>query len=105
MIDTVAEWFGIAKAKLIAGFLGSIVAMAWIKGTIYYRATLFFGGLAAAIYVTPHINALFEIEREGMEFLVGVFSMSTAAAIFRTLEQVDFAGIMEAMKQFFSRGK
>lgn len=105
MLDTVAELLGIAKAKMVAGFLGALLALAWIKGPFVYRGALFVGGWAASIYVTPILNHAFELETAGMEFLVGIFSMSTVAAVFRTMEQVDFAGITQALKDFFRGGK
>lgn len=79
--------------------------MAFITGPLWYRFMLFLGGIATSHYVTPLVIDIFDIGRSGFAaaFLVGMFGMSIAAAVIRTVQAVNFDSLFEQLRAWFGR--
>lgn len=105
MIEEIAAALGIKKGMMVAGFAGSVVSLAFMQGPIWYRLALFMGGLSAAVYVTPVINAAMGLSADtyGMAFVVGLFSMSLAARLIQAVQQANFGEINDGIRSWFRR--
>ena len=105
MLDDFATYIGIKGAAIVSGTFGAAVSMAFITGPIWYRAALGAGGLATAAFVTPLVvNALsLEKSENAVAFLVGLFGMSIAAAIIKTVQEVSFDTLMAQLRAWFGR--
>lgn len=93
-----------AKAVLLAGFLGGILSMSFVDGmSKWQRAIAVCSGSVMAHYLSPLIAFLF---KEGdyvqtIGFLIGLFGMSICAAIFRAIQNSDIWGLISRR---FGRG-
>lgn len=104
-IEGFATYIGVKFASIIAGTFGAAVSMAVIKGPIWYRFCLFLGGLVAAAFVTPLLVDTFDLSKSenAVAFLVGMFGMSIAAAIIRTVQDVNFDSLSAQLRAWFGR--
>lgn len=105
MLDDFASYIGVKTGALMAGSFGAMVSMAVISGPIWYRFALFGGGLISSAYVTPLIVNSFELGRSenAVAFLVGMFGMSIAAAIIRTVQDVNFETLTTQLRSWLGR--
>ena len=88
----------------MAGAAGAAISMAFIEGTVLYRAVLFCGGYTAAKYITPLAVKNFGLsEPDGASFIIGIFAMSLTAAIIRVLKGVEFNSLFEQLRAWFGR--
>lgn len=104
-IEGFATFIGVKFASIVAGAFGAAVSMAVIKGPLWYRASLFLGGLIAAAFVTPLLVDTFELAKSenAVAFLVGMFGMSIASAIIRTVQEVNFDSLSAQLRAWFGR--
>lgn len=105
MLDDFATYIGVKAGTIMAGTFGSMVSMAVISGPIWYRLCLFMGGLISSAYVTPLVVNSFELGKSenAVAFLVGMFGMSIAAAIIRTVQDVNFDSLMTQIRAWLGR--
>lgn len=104
-MEGLATYVGVKLAAVISGTFGAAVSMAVIKGPIWYRLTLFAGGLVAAAFVTPLIVNTFDLGKSenAVAFLVGMFGMSIASAVIRTVQEVNFDSLSAQLRAWFGR--
>jgi len=99
MLDNVPS-----NATVVAGAAGAAVSMAFIDGSVKYKATLFVGGIAASHYLTPSVAKYFQLHESGSAaFVIGIFAMSLTAAIVRVLKGVDFQSLFNQLGSWFGR--
>lgn len=105
MLDDFAAYLGVKASAVMAGTFGSMVSMAVIAGPIWYRLCLFMGGLVSSAYVTPLIVNSFELGKSenAVAFLVGMFGMSIAAAVIRTVQDVNFESLSAQLRAWLGR--
>ena len=105
MIDGLAEYIGIKASAIVAGTFGAAVSMAVIKGPIWYRLSLFLGGLLSAAFVTPLIVTSLQLDKSenAVAFLVGMFGMSIASAVIRTIQEINFDTLMAQLKSWVGK--
>ena len=104
-IEGFATYIGVKFSAVVAGTFGAAVSMAVIKGPLWYRATLFAGGLIAAAFVTPLLVNTFDLGKSenAVAFLVGMFGMSIAAAVIRTVQDVNFDSLSAQLRAWLGR--
>lgn len=105
MLDEFAKYIGVNANAIIAGAFGAAVSMVVIKGPLWYRGCLFIGGLTSAAFVTPLLVNAFDLAKSenAVAFLVGMFGMSIAAAIIRTVQDVNFDSLMAHLRAWIGR--
>ncbi len=86
-------------AKVVPGFLGSLVALRWIPGSPLQRVSAIFGGSAASYYCAEFLTLVLGTDRDLTAFLVGLFGMALAAKVFETLAVIDFQKIVDKLLQ------
>jgi hypothetical protein len=97
---------GVKKAPLIAGLIGGILSLRFVKelnGFLGY-ATGTIGGAAAGGYMAPWVSEYYNLTPSAMGalgFLFGMFGLSLAAAVFTAISKTDFSDII---KSAFKRG-
>lgn len=103
--DEFANYIGAKTPAVIAGSFGAAVSMAVIKGSLAYRMSLFCGGMVSAAFITPLIVNAFELGKSenAVAFLVGMFGMSVAAAIIRTVQDINFDSLFTQLRAWFGR--
>lgn len=100
-----AETIGVKLSTVVAGGFGAAVSMAVIKGPLWYRFSLFLGGVASAAFVTPlfvELSGLHKAE-SAVGFIIGMFGMSITSAIIRTVQDVNFESLSEQLRAWFGR--
>lgn len=85
----------------LAGALGAAASLPFHRDlkTLGQRLTMVASGAIAAHYITPLVSAYFGMDagrNGGVAFLIGLFGMSTAAAVLRGLRTIDLAGMAKA---------
>lgn len=105
MLDDITAYIGVKASTFMAGTFGAMVSMAVISGPVWYRVCLFMGGLVSSAYVTPLVVNSFELAKSenAVAFLVGMFGMSIAAAIIRTVQDVNFDSLMAQLRAWLGR--
>ena len=105
MLDGLAEYIGVKTGAIIGGGFGAAVSLAFIQGPIWYRISLFGGGMVSAAYVTPLISNALDLGKSenAVAFLVGMFGMSIAAAIIRTVQEVNFDSLSAQLRAWLGR--
>ena len=85
-------------AKTLAGFIGGVLALRFFEGlTPTGKAWTVAGGMAMAYFVTHPVIDFFVLKPhyEGaVGFVVGLFGMSIAAALFSAVKQIELARIV-----------
>lgn len=88
MVDQVLAILGIKKtAILVAGFFGAIMSLWFVTNakTWPQRTFMVFGGTIFAAYATPLLGLIItptEPMERGLSFMVGLFGLTLASAIF-----------------------
>jgi len=99
MIDSVSP-----NETMLAGIAGAVISMAFIEGSVKYKAALCMGGFAASHYLTPFAVKYFQLEESGgAAFVIGIFAMSLTAAVIRVLKGVDFNSLFTQIGSWFGR--
>lgn len=106
MLDSLLVALGLKKVALIAGFIGGVISLRFFEGlTPGGKAFTAFSGAAAANFLTPMTLAWFQLHPEsyegGIGFVLGLFSMSLAAAVIKWLRETSWQDILG----IFGRGK
>ena len=104
-LEAFAIYIGAKAAAIVSGAFGAAVSMAVIKGPIWYRFVLFGGGLVTATFVTPLIASTLDLGKSenAVGFLVGMFGMSIASAVIRTVQDVNFDTLSAHIRAWFGR--
>ncbi len=91
MNGPVETYFGIKLSGALAGLIGGIVSLSFIRNLTPLRAILAtLTGAASAAYITPLIVRGFELEYElehAVAFLTGLMGMNILAGFFRISER------------------
>lgn len=93
MSQELAAILGIKKAPLIAGFIGAILSLYFIKNLTRTKAAVaVIGGAACAAYLTPWIIVWFglrgsEEAESAAAFLIGILGMNIIGGVFFIGEQ------------------
>lgn len=93
-----STFFDGAKAVIIAGLLGSLLSLAFIKSmTRKQQCVAVLSGCVMAHYLAPLIAFLLHEENyaETIGFLVGLFGMSICAAVFRAIQNSDLWALVK----------
>ena len=84
--------------KTLAGFVGGVLALRFFEGlTTVGKLWTIAGGVAMAFFLTHPIIEFFTLKTayEGaVGFVVGLFGMSIAAALFAALKQLELARLL-----------
>lgn len=72
--------------KAAPGVVGALVALRWMPGTPFQRATAFLGGAAASYYGTDHLVHALELSPGFTGFLLGLFGMAIASKVFEAID-------------------
>ena len=93
---------GVKKiTMLVAAFLGAVLSLKFVDGHITWpqRIIMAFGGTFFAVYVSPLISDLIKAS-ESMEraltFLVGLFGLTLASAIFTAIRETKFGEVLSS---------
>lgn len=86
------ESLGIKTSTAVAGFLGGVAAMSYLKpSSVWQGFAIVVCGLAGAIYWTPvasHYLGLHDSLEHAAAFTLGVVSMALVAAILTVADQI-----------------
>lgn len=113
MFSDIASWFGVKTADLLAAFFGALVSLPFIQSpyevhwkALVYKTTILGCGILSATYVGPLVVYWTDLEKAkgALIFLTGVFFMSFATAIHRTILQTDLNTISEVLKSWMGSG-
>ena len=90
----------LATNPLMAGLLGAAIGLKFVPGLRWFeRVTNFTAGLACSVYVSPAAGELLKLssapKQAALTFLMGLFSVSIAAAIFEGIRNVKLAEIID----------
>lgn len=83
---------------VVAGFLGGVLSMSFVDGmSKRQRVVAVLSGSIMAHYLSPLIASLFSSGdyKETIGFLIGLFGMSAAAAIFRAIQSSDLWALFQ----------
>lgn len=95
-IDIVANLI----SSWIPSAIGSAGALLWLDGSYKRRICLFILGAFLGVYVGSYISSAYGFPSEMSAFVIGLFGMSIADKLFKTLEQTNLSDIILA---FFRR--
>ena len=88
---TFLEALGLKWAPLAAGFFGSLVSLRFIEGLgMWQRGSTVLAGTAVSAYVSPVLIAWLELSPKmegGIAFLCGLFGMSFAGAVIKSMPE------------------
>lgn len=93
MSQELAAILGAKKAPVIAGFIGAILSLYFIKDLTRTKAAVaVFGGAACAAYLAPVLIAWFGLQgseeaESGAAFLIGILGMNIIGGVFYIGEQ------------------
>jgi hypothetical protein len=100
MVDQLLALLGVKKvAMLIAGFLGSVMSLWFLTEIRTWPQRIFvvFGGALLAAFGTPFFSLVItmtETMERGLSFMVGLFGMTWANAIFIGIKNVKVGEII-----------
>lgn len=92
LVDPAAGLLGVKALTALAGVVGGVVSLQYVKDlTVWRRVWAVIGGGAMAAYGAPialaYMGAPAQLE-SGAGFFIGLFGMSAAGAIFRIIDRV-----------------
>lgn len=92
LADSVSQYFGFKALTAMAGVIGGVVSLQYVKDlSIGRRALAVLGGGAMAAYGAPfalhYIGAPAQYEA-GAGFFIGLFGMSAAGVMFRLFDHI-----------------
>lgn len=100
MLDALLAALGLKKVALIAGFIGGVISLRFFEGlTAGGKLFTAFSGAASASFLTPVALAYFHLEppasyEGGIGFVLGLFSMSIAAAVFKWFKETSWQDVL-----------
>ena len=86
------------KMVILAGFIGGVLSMSFVDGmSKKQRVAAVLSGSVMAHYLSPLIASAFSSGQyqETTGFLIGLFGMSAAAAIFRAIQSSDLWALFQ----------
>lgn len=95
----ISELLGLKIGTLVAGFVGAIASLAYLRDLTPWRATLaVFVGTGCAAYATPVMMGWLQLENgmageNAAAFIVGIIGMNLVGAFYRTGERLRMVGI------------
>lgn len=101
-MEGVIGWLGLNKLAGVAGFLGALVSLRWIREaelSAWQLCITLVGGWQASVYLTPlvmHYLSLPAKYEGGFAFVLGMFSMNFATKIVTTVHELDLAAILRS---------
>ena len=99
-MTTPTPWHETAlSSHVLAGLLGSMVALRWAPGATWGERVCNVGaGFACAVYLTPAAAEWFEITSPrgvaAMAFAAGMFGLSLAAAVVEAIKSADLGEVL-----------
>ena len=90
-----------ATNPLAAGVLGAAIGLKFVPGVAWIERLInFSAGLSCSIYLSPAVGEMLSLstasKQAGLAFLMGLFSVSIAAAIFEGLRALKVAEIIDS---------
>lgn len=91
----------LAANPLMAGVLGAAIGLKFVPGLLWIERLInFSAGLSCSIYLSPAVGEMMNLstpnKQAGLAFLMGLFSVSIAAAIFEGLRALKVADIIDS---------
>jgi len=90
--ETATTLFGVKHSALLAGFVGSLVALTFLRELTRLQMLAALGtGLATSTYLTPLVMHYFTIPsdmNDGVAFLLGVVAMNIIPAVIVISESI-----------------
>ena len=98
-LDSILAGLGLTLKTIIAGAAGSFISLRFFEGLgILEKWSTFFGGALLAGYLTQPVMEFMEIKSQsvgpGVSLMIGLFGMSLAAAVIRTLKSTDWSAFI-----------
>lgn len=91
-VETTTTLLGVKYSATIAGFMGSIVALTFIKELTFVQLILaIITGCSTSTYVTPLVMYYFKIPvsiNDGIAFLIGILAMNLIPALIALIDGV-----------------
>lgn len=88
--------------KHVAGPLGALSAVLFLKGTVMRRLAMVIPGAALSFYAAPWVAQRFNTAEGLAGFLVGLFGMAAVGKVFDTWENLAIADLITAkLRQWF----
>src|SRR5688572_7598567 len=82
-------------SKHLAGTLGSLSALLWVKDTWPRRISMVFAGIAFSYFVAPMIAQWADLQPELSGYLTGLFGMAAVNKVFATWDVLDFGSMLK----------
>jgi len=91
----------IVASPLTAGALGAVIGLKFVPGVLWIERLInFCAGVACSIYLAPAVGEMLNLssvaKQNGLAFVMGLFSVSIAAAIFEGIRNLKVAEIIES---------
>lgn len=103
MSTEITGYFGIKFATILAGFFGAVISLEYVSELSRWRKCLaILGGAVCASYGAPiivHFLALPASLEAGIGFFLGLFGMSIAGVVFRTLDRIDLVSLIKSWRK------
>jgi len=81
--------------QVAPGAIGALVALGWVGGSLWQRASSFVGGAGTAYYGSP-LAATWLGASEGLSgFMLGLFGMALAARVFEAIAAFPIARVVD----------
>lgn len=108
MLDSICATLGINKTAFASGFLGGVFSLRWVPqvGTVGIVSTVSCAALVANYATTPIYQklAIAGLHEGGVGLMIGLFSMSFLAAIFKALEEMELKTVLTNLINRFTGG-
>jgi len=104
-LDEILSAFGLTKAPFIAGFIGGVISLRFVKELQGFAGSLIAiaGGAATGGYVSPLVVEYWHLSDSAvgaLGFLIGMFGLSLASAVYVVITTTDWKA---AIASAFSR--
>lgn len=98
MLDWLCATLGINKSAFLSGMLGGVFSLRWVPqvGWLGVTTAVLFAGLVANWLTEPvhQYVAIKGLHEGGVGFLVGLFAMSSSAAFFKALGELQLGTML-----------
>lgn len=107
-VDAILQLLGVEKGTLVASAVGALISMRFFDSLAWWQRWLTaLGGWATALFMTPGVIRFFDLAVSGwagsIGFLIGLFGMALAGALFKALDDIRAVNWGEQVKGWLSR--
>jgi len=80
--------------KHVAGPLGALSALLWVKDTWPRKIGMVLAGVALSYYATPAVAAWANLQQGLAGYLLGLFGMAAVSKLFATWDALDLGALL-----------